>query len=96
MEPDDAGRRMGHEFVGIVENVGAEVRTVKVGDVVVAPFAWSDGTCVFCQEGLHTPDVLDGRIQPGRVLDRIASLEEVPDGYRAMNDREALNVMIEL
>ena len=54
MEPTETGRRMGHEFVGIVEDVGAEVRTVKRGDLVVAPFAWSDGTCVFCREGLHT------------------------------------------
>ncbi len=54
MGHSEAGRRMGHEFIGVVEAVGAEVRTVKVGDVVVAPFAWSDGTCVFCQEGLHT------------------------------------------
>src|SRR5213592_3598329 len=54
MEPSETGQRMGHEFIGIVEAVGADVRTVKVGDVVVAPFAWSDGTCVFCQEGLHT------------------------------------------
>jgi threonine dehydrogenase-like Zn-dependent dehydrogenase len=48
------GNRMGHEFIGIVEAVGAEVRTLKRGDLVVAPFAISDGTCVFCQEGLHT------------------------------------------
>src|SRR5581483_4588389 len=41
------------------------------------------------------PDILDGRIQPGRVFDRVGSLDEVPDGYRAMNDREALKVMIE-
>jgi threonine dehydrogenase-like Zn-dependent dehydrogenase len=54
MEPSDTGRRMGHEFVGVVEAVGAEVRSVKAGDLVVAPFAWSDGTCVFCLEGLHT------------------------------------------
>ena len=54
MEPDETGRRMGHEFVGVVDAAGADVRTVKPGDVVVAPFAWSDGTCVFCQEGLHT------------------------------------------
>jgi threonine dehydrogenase-like Zn-dependent dehydrogenase len=54
MERSETGRKMGHEFIGIVEAVGAEVRTVKPGDVVVAPFAWSDGTCVFCQEGLHT------------------------------------------
>ncbi len=54
MERDDTGRRMGHEFIGVVEAVGADVRTVGRGDVVVAPFAWSDGTCVFCKAGLHT------------------------------------------
>src|SRR5204863_5646958 len=48
------GRRMGHEFIGLVEDVGAEVRTVKRGDLVVAPFAWSDGTCEFCRQGLQT------------------------------------------
>jgi len=42
------------------------------------------------------PDVLEGRIEPGRVFDRVGSLDEVPDGYRAMNDREAIKVMIEL
>jgi hypothetical protein len=41
------------------------------------------------------PDVLEGRIQPGRVFDRIISLDGVPDGYRAMNDREAIKVMIQ-
>src|SRR6266851_6852374 len=54
MEHSETGQRMGHEFIGVVEAVGADVRTMKSGDVVVAPFAWSDGTCVFCQEGLHT------------------------------------------
>lgn len=54
MEPSTVGRRMGHEFISVVEDVGAEVRTVKRGDVVVAPFAWSDGTCEFCREGLQT------------------------------------------
>jgi len=54
MEHSEEGRRMGHEFIGVVEAVGADVRTVKPGDLVVAPFAWSDGTCVFCHEGLHT------------------------------------------
>src|SRR6266511_113665 len=53
MEHTETGQRMGHEFIGIVDAVGSDVRTVKVGDLVVAPFAWSDGTCVFCQEGLR-------------------------------------------
>jgi threonine dehydrogenase-like Zn-dependent dehydrogenase len=54
MEPSETGRRMGHEFIGSVEAVGSDVHTVKRGDLVVAPFAWSDGTCVFCREGLQT------------------------------------------
>jgi threonine dehydrogenase-like Zn-dependent dehydrogenase len=195
MAPSETGRRMGHEFIGVVDAVGADVRTIKRGDLVVAPFVWSDGTCVFCHEGLHTsclhgggwgspnvdggqgeavrvpqrvkeltdnlgadsvlecvgyeqstltalsiarpggavgrvgvpqdeaipaavptffdnitiaggpapvrayieellPDVLDGRIEPGRVLDRVTNLDGVPDGYRAMNEREAIKVMI--
>lgn len=54
MPRSEPGNRMGHEFIGLVEEVGAEVRTVKKGDLVVAPFAWSDGTCEFCQQGLQT------------------------------------------
>jgi hypothetical protein len=40
------------------------------------------------------PDILEGRIEPGRVFDRISSLDEVPEGYRAMNDRESIKVMV--
>jgi threonine dehydrogenase-like Zn-dependent dehydrogenase len=40
------------------------------------------------------PDILEGRIQPGRVLDRVIGLDEVPDGYRAMNERKAIMVMV--
>ena len=54
MEPTPGGRRMGHEFIGIVEDAGRDVRTVKKADLVVAPFAWSDGTCEFCRRGLQT------------------------------------------
>lgn len=39
-------------------------------------------------------DVMDGNIQPGRVFDRTVALEQVADGYRAMNDREALKVLV--
>jgi threonine dehydrogenase-like Zn-dependent dehydrogenase len=42
------------------------------------------------------PDVLEGRIEPGRVFDSVTDLDGVPDGYRAMNDRKAIKVMIEL
>ena len=54
MPPNTTGNRMGHEFIGVVESIGTDVRTVKKGDLVVAPFAWSDGTCEFCQQGLQT------------------------------------------
>src|SRR3989442_806341 len=191
MQPGEPPRRMGHEAIGIVEAVGSGVRTLKIGDVVVMPFAFSDGACVFCQEGLHTscihggffgtvevpgaqaeavrvpladgtlfvlplgeddalmaslltlsdvmgtghhaaraakvgrgataasepafyntltvgggpapvraymeellPDVLEGRIEPGRVFDRVITFDQVPDGYRAMNAREAIKVMV--
>ena len=54
LERTETGRRMGHEAIGVVEAVGADVRTMNVGDLVVTPFAFSDGTCVFCHEGLQT------------------------------------------
>lgn len=203
MPATESGRRMGHEFIGVVDAVGRDVRTVRRGDLVVAPFAWSDGTCVFCRDGAEQiimlgrhadritlarefgatdivsergdeavervreltgdlaahsvlecvgyeesvrtalsitraggavgrvgvpqdssiplakesffdnitigggpapvrayieellPDVLEGRIQPGRVFDRVTNLQGVPDGYRAMNDRESIKVMVE-
>jgi threonine dehydrogenase-like Zn-dependent dehydrogenase len=60
LEADEHGRRMGHEAIGVVESVGADVRTVKPGDVVVMPFAYSDGTCSFCQDGLNTSCVHGG------------------------------------
>jgi threonine dehydrogenase-like Zn-dependent dehydrogenase len=60
------GARIGHEFVGVVEDVGAEVRTVRRGDLVISPFTWSDGTCEYCLHGLHTSCV-DGGVygEPG-------------------------------
>jgi threonine dehydrogenase-like Zn-dependent dehydrogenase len=228
--PNEAGQRMGHEAIGIVEDVGSDVQRIRRGQVVIMPFAASDGTCMFCDEGLPTacvhvgffgngggmegaqaealripyeriiimgrhadrialakefgatdvvsergeaaiervreltggvgthsvlecvgteqaintsvaitrpggavgrvgvphyesvpggqltffnnvsvaggpapvrayiaellPDVLEGRIEPGRVFDRTVGLDGVLDGYRAMNEREALKVMV--
>jgi len=40
------------------------------------------------------PDVLEGRIDPGRVFDRVTNIDGVPDGYRAMNERQSIKVMI--
>ena len=60
MKPSESGRVMGHEATGVVEAIGRDVRSVKVGDLVVMPFAFSDGTCVFCHEGLQTSCVHGG------------------------------------
>jgi threonine dehydrogenase-like Zn-dependent dehydrogenase len=237
MPATQPGRPMGHEFLGVVEDVGTEVTGLQRGDLVVTPFVWADNTCDFCAQGLQTscrhggryglngvdggqgeavgvpqaqgtlvklpvdedsallaslltlsdvfcighhacrtarvgprtqvtvigdgthavlecvgskpalemalgvvrdggaisrvglpqytegplgpdlvlrnititggaaparayieellPDVLEGRIEPGRVFDRTVSLDQVPDGYRAMADREALKVLIQ-
>lgn len=48
------GWRTGHEWMGIVEEVGSEVRNFKRGDRVLAPFAFSDGACEFCGKNLQT------------------------------------------
>jgi threonine dehydrogenase-like Zn-dependent dehydrogenase len=45
----------------VVEDVGTDVSTIKAGDVVVSPFLWSDGTCVFCLEGLQSECLHGGR-----------------------------------
>ena len=60
MHNDKNGVSMGHEFIGVIEQVGSTVATLAVGDFVIAPFAWSDGTCEFCREGLQTSCVHGG------------------------------------
>ena len=50
----EAGTRLGHEVVGVVEAVGADVTGVKAGDRVVAPFVFSDGSCFFCDQGVQS------------------------------------------
>jgi threonine dehydrogenase-like Zn-dependent dehydrogenase len=54
MEASEHGQSMGHEAMGVIEDVGSAVTTLKRGDLVIMPFAYSDGTCEFCQEGLNT------------------------------------------
>ena len=60
MAPAEDGRRMGHEAIGVVEAVGRDVRRIKPGDFVIMPFAYSDGSCDFCHEGLQTACVHGG------------------------------------
>jgi threonine dehydrogenase-like Zn-dependent dehydrogenase len=60
LEHTETGVRMGHEAIGVVEDVGSEVSKVKRGDVVVMPFAYSCGACAFCREGLTTACVERG------------------------------------
>jgi threonine dehydrogenase-like Zn-dependent dehydrogenase len=52
--PKSDPRPIGHEFVGVVEQVGAGVTTLEPGDFVVAPFVISDNTCVNCRNGIQT------------------------------------------
>ncbi|MGC4987387.1 zinc-binding dehydrogenase [Streptomyces sp. DT193] len=53
MPATDTGRPMGHEFLGVVEDIGTDVTRLKTGDLVVAPFTYSDNTCDYCARGLH-------------------------------------------
>ena len=83
------GSPMGHEFIGVVEELGADVSGLSIGDVVIAPFAWSDNTCEFCQEGLHTScrnggfwggDIGGGQAEAIRVPQADGTLVKVPVG----------------
>src|SRR3569833_2488579 len=63
------GLRMGHEAIGVVEEVGADVRRIRRGQVVIMPFVDSDGTCLFCEEGLPAACVHRGYFGNGGDLD---------------------------
>ncbi len=78
LEHSETGRVMGHEAIGVVEVVGADVRTLKQGDLVVMPFAFSDGTCMFCHDGLHTACVHGGFFGTGVVDGAQAEAVRVP------------------
>jgi threonine dehydrogenase-like Zn-dependent dehydrogenase len=54
IEPIERPTPMGHEYVGIVEEIGSEVKNVKVGDFVVGSFVISDNTCEICQAGYQS------------------------------------------
>ena len=78
LERSENGRRMGHEAIGIVADVGADVRKVKKGDFVVMPFAFSDGSCQFCHEGLQTACVHGGFFGSDEVAGAQAEAVRIP------------------
>src|SRR3954453_4197336 len=67
--PKVEGQLMGHEAIGVVVDLGSEVHRIKRGQVVIMPFADSDGTCLFCEEGLTTACVHVGFFGNGTGLD---------------------------
>ncbi|MFD6090975.1 alcohol dehydrogenase catalytic domain-containing protein [Oerskovia sp. NPDC060338] len=72
------GVPMGHEFIGVVEQVGDGVTGLTEGDLVISPFAFSDNTCVFCREGVHTSCVHGGFYAAGGVGGAQAEKVRVP------------------
>jgi threonine dehydrogenase-like Zn-dependent dehydrogenase len=78
MAPSGTGVVMGHEAVGVVEDVGKDVRKVKRGDFVVMPFAWSDGTCEFCAKGLQTSCVHGGFFGNEKIAGAQAEAVRIP------------------
>ncbi|WP_371029036.1 zinc-binding dehydrogenase [Pseudoclavibacter sp. JSM 162008] len=78
MQASEQGSPMGHELIGIVEAIGAAVTTLKVGDFVIAPFAFQDNTCVFCREGVQTSCVHGGFYGSPEIGGLQAELARIP------------------
>ncbi len=97
---------MGHELIGVVEEIGSAVSTVKKGDFVIAPFAFQDNTCVFCREGFHTSCIHGGwygnpengglQAELARVPQADGSLVVVPDVDPAQADEKLLASLLTL
>ncbi len=95
--------RLGHEFIGEVVEAGAEVGTVKLGDLVIAPFCYGDGTCPACQEGLSSscpngggfggPHDDGGQGEFVRVPYADANLVVAPGGVSAYDERGLLKLL---
>ncbi|MGY5764917.1 alcohol dehydrogenase catalytic domain-containing protein [Brachybacterium sp. DNPG3] len=102
----EQGTSMGHELIGVVEEIGAEVRTVKPGDFVIVPFAFSDNTCAICREGFQTACPHGGwygterapglQAEYGRVPLADGSLVKVPDVDPSAADESLLASLLTL
>ena len=64
--PIRAGNTIGHECIGVVEEIGAEVRDFKAGDYVIVPFCHCDNTCANCQAGAQSACVNGGMTISGQ------------------------------
>lgn len=104
-EDHEEGAPVGHEPMGIVEEVGDEVRHVAQGDRVFAPFWISCGECEFCRKGLHTACVNGDNWAPhggagGAQAEKLrvplanGTLVRVPDRYA--NDEDTLEALLPL
>lgn len=104
-EDHEPGVSVGHEPMGIVEEVGEDVRNVEPGDRVLAPFAISCGECEFCRKGIHTscvnggfwgPDGETGGAQAEKLRAPLANgtLVRVPDRYA--DDEDVLESLLPL
>jgi len=89
MKPGGPGQRIGHEAIGVVEAIGKDVAKIKVGDFVIMPFAYSDGSCTFCHEHLYTSCVRGGFFGAGKVAGAQAEAVRIPlaDGTLYALDR---------
>src|SRR5919206_479516 len=145
INPITQPKPMGHEYCGIVEDVGRAVTSVKPGQFVIGSFFASDNTCPDCRAGyqsscqhrefvggaqaprLRVPHgvelngqelfyahvhlhggpapvrrflpglidlVWDGKINPGKVFDLTLPLDQVAEGYRAMDERRAIKALL--
>lgn len=98
-----ARSRLGHEFLGVVEAIGDDVRSVGIGDLVVAPFQWSDNTCPACLDGLQTscvdggtfgaPGTDGGQGEAVRVPQADGTLVAVPGGLDAVDDTRLMALL---
>jgi len=103
-EEYEGGTPVGHEPMGIVQEIGEDVRHVEPGDRVFAPFAFSGGECEFCRKGLQTACLPGGFFGPSSGLGAQAeklrvplangTLVRVPDRYA--DDEDTLEALLPL
>jgi threonine dehydrogenase-like Zn-dependent dehydrogenase len=82
------GNSIGHECIGVVEETGGDVTSVSKGDLVIVPFAWSDGTHVVIEAVGHMPayEQAIGAVRPGGVISRVGvpQYDKAPVGFASI------------